>query len=106
MLFLEEPSHPYFLPLVERTIVGLPHPFGKSAILATSVFCNSTGGRNCFVGRLMRGLRGAPEGGPCGGVELEDVGQLTGLFPGSPGGTLSAPGDVGPCPGNCCWGNI
>ena len=54
----------------------------------------------------MRGLRGAPEGGPCGGVELEDVGQLTGLFPGSPGGTLSAPGDVGPCPGNCCWGNI
>jgi len=29
MLFLEEPSHPYFLPLVERTIVGLPHPFGK-----------------------------------------------------------------------------
>jgi len=29
MLFLEEPSHPYFLPLVERTMVGLPHPFGK-----------------------------------------------------------------------------
>jgi len=29
MLFLEEPSHPYFLPLVERTIVGLPHLFGK-----------------------------------------------------------------------------
>ena len=29
MLFLKEPSHPYFLPLVERTIVGLPHPFGK-----------------------------------------------------------------------------
>jgi len=29
MLLLQEPSHPYFLPLVERTIVGLPHPFGK-----------------------------------------------------------------------------
>jgi len=29
MLFPKEPSHPYFLPLVERTIVGLPHPFGK-----------------------------------------------------------------------------
>ena len=29
MLLLEKPSHPYFLPLVERTKVGLPHPFGK-----------------------------------------------------------------------------
>jgi len=29
MLFPEEPSHPYFLPLVERTIVDLPYPFGK-----------------------------------------------------------------------------
>jgi len=28
MLLLEEPSHPFFLPLVERTIVGLPHLFG------------------------------------------------------------------------------
>jgi hypothetical protein len=28
-LILEEPSHPYFLPLVEQTIVRLPHPFGK-----------------------------------------------------------------------------
>jgi len=54
----------------------------------------------------MGGLPGAPEGGPGGGVELEDVGRLTGLFPGGPGGTLGAPGDYGPCPGNCCWGNI
>jgi hypothetical protein len=54
----------------------------------------------------MGGLPGAPEGGPCGGVELEDVGQLTGLFPGGPGGTLGAPGDDGSCPWNCCWGNI
>jgi len=29
MLFLQKPSHPYFLPLVEGTKVGLPHPFGK-----------------------------------------------------------------------------
>jgi len=29
MLFLEEPRHPYFLSLVERNIVGLPHRFGK-----------------------------------------------------------------------------
>jgi len=29
MLLLEKPRHPYCLPLVERTIVGLPHPFGK-----------------------------------------------------------------------------
>jgi len=54
----------------------------------------------------MGGLPGAPEGGPGGGVQLEDVGRLTGLFPGGPGGTLSAPGDDGPSPGNCCWGNI
>jgi hypothetical protein len=29
MLLLEKPRHPYFLPLVECTKVGLPHPFGK-----------------------------------------------------------------------------
>jgi len=29
MLLLEKPRLPYFLPLVEHTIVGLPHPFGK-----------------------------------------------------------------------------
>jgi len=29
MLFLEKSSHPYFLPLAEQTILGLPHPFGK-----------------------------------------------------------------------------
>jgi len=29
MLLLEKPSHPYFLPIVECTNVGLPHPFGK-----------------------------------------------------------------------------
>jgi len=29
MLLLEKPHHPYFLLFVERTIVGLPHPFGK-----------------------------------------------------------------------------
>jgi hypothetical protein len=54
----------------------------------------------------MGGLPGAPEGGPGRGVELEDVGQLHGLFPGGPGGTLGAPGDNGPSPCNCCWGNV
>jgi hypothetical protein len=54
----------------------------------------------------MEGLPGAPEGGPGGGVELEGVGRLTGLFPGGPGGTLGAPRYDGPCPWNCCWGNI
>jgi hypothetical protein len=29
MLLLYKPRHPYFLPLVEGTKVGLPHPFGK-----------------------------------------------------------------------------
>jgi len=29
MLLVENPRHPYFLPLVECTVVGLPHPFGK-----------------------------------------------------------------------------
>jgi len=29
MLFLEEPSHPYFLPLVDYTSVRLPHLFGQ-----------------------------------------------------------------------------
>jgi len=28
-LLLEKPSHSYFVPLVECTKVGLPHPFGK-----------------------------------------------------------------------------
>jgi len=29
MHLLEKPCHPYFLPLVECTVVGLPHSFGK-----------------------------------------------------------------------------
>jgi len=29
MLLLPKRSHPYFLPLVECTKVGLPHPFAK-----------------------------------------------------------------------------
>jgi len=45
----------------------------------------------------MGGLPGALESGPGGGVELKDVGQLTGLFPGGPGGTLGAPGDNDTC---------
>jgi hypothetical protein len=48
----------------------------------------------------MGGLPGAP--GIClNGVEEDDVGQLTGCFPGSAGGTQGAPGDDGPCLANC-----
>ena len=54
----------------------------------------------------MGGLPGELEGSPGRGEELEDIGRLTGLFPGSPGGTFGAPGDDGPCPENCCWGTI
>jgi len=41
-----------------------------------------------------------------GAVEEEEVGRMTGLFPGSAGGTHGAPGDDGPCPVNCRGGNI
>ena len=38
----------------------------------------------------------------CGGaVEEEAVGQITGLFRVSVGGTRDAPADVGPCRVNC-----
>jgi len=48
----------------------------------------------------MGGLPGAPGSCP-GAVEAEEVGRMTGLFPGSTGGTRGAPGDDGPCPANC-----
>jgi len=55
----------------------------------------------------MGGLPVGPEGGPGGReVELEYLGQLTGLSPGSPGGTLAAPGDDAPCAGICRGRNI
>ena len=54
----------------------------------------------------MGGLTGAPKGCRGGGVELEDIGQLTGLFPGGQGGTLGAPGHDGSCPGICWCENI
>jgi hypothetical protein len=59
-----------------------------------------------FDGRLMGGLPGAPERGPGGGVELEDIGRLTELFPSGPGATFGAARDDGRCPSNCCWGNF
>ena len=46
-----------------------------------------------------------PEGYP-GRVEEEDVGQMTGWFRGSAGGTRGASGDDGSCPVNCGGGNI
>jgi len=72
----------------------------------TSVFCGSAGSWNVFIGRLIGGLLGAPEGGSGGGLGMEDVGRLTVWLSGSPGGTLSGPGDGGPCPGICRGGNI
>jgi hypothetical protein len=48
----------------------------------------------------MAGPPGVPGGCPCG-VEAEEVGRMTGMLPGSTGGTRGAPGDDGPCPGNC-----
>jgi hypothetical protein len=48
----------------------------------------------------MGGLPGAPGSCPYG-VEAEEVGRMTGMLPGSAGGTRGAPGDDGPCPGNC-----
>jgi len=35
------------------------------------------------------------------GVEVEDVGLMTGIFPGGARGTPDASGDDGPCPVNC-----
>jgi hypothetical protein len=29
MHLFKKPSHPFFVPVVEHTKVGLPHPFGK-----------------------------------------------------------------------------
>ena len=48
----------------------------------------------------MGSLPGAPEDCPYG-VEMEDVGQMTGLMAGSAGGTRGVPGDDGPCLVNC-----
>jgi len=79
---------------------------GKSKIPATSVFRGCAGAKNCFIGRLIGGIPGVPEGGLGGGLELEFIGQLTQLFSSGPGGTLGAPGDNSPCPENSGWGNI
>ena len=48
----------------------------------------------------MGDLPGALEGSPGGGVDLEDVGRLTGLLHSGPGLNLGAPGDDGPGCGN------
>jgi len=47
----------------------------------------------------MRFLPGVPGSCPYG-VEEEEVGRMTGMFPGSVGGTRGAPGDDGICPVN------
>jgi hypothetical protein len=45
--------------------------------------------RNRIIGRLFGALPGVPEGCLGAGIELEDVGRLTGLFPGRAGGTVA-----------------
>lgn len=66
----------------------------------------STGGWNCFSGRLIWGLQGSLEGAPGGGVVLENVGPLTGLIPCSYEDTPGVSADDCPCPGNCTGGII
>jgi len=73
---------------------------GKSLIPAPSLLHCSTGGEYLCVGRQMGDLPGALEGSPGGGVDLEDVGRLTGLLHSGPGLNLGAPGDDGPGCGN------
>ena len=47
----------------------------------------------------MRSLPGAP--GLCPyGVQVDDVGQITGMFPWGAGSTRGAPTEDGPCPVN------
>jgi hypothetical protein len=150
MLFLEKPSHHYFLSIAAHNLVGQLHPFGKLrqgeygfnqadwefSLCTTQVQQNipviiciilDVGNRwqwaqicnpfdifflrfcrwqESFIARLMGYLSGTLEGGPGGGVKQEEIGILTGLFPGGHGGIFSAPGNHGPCPGNCCWGII
>lgn len=72
----------------------------------TSVFHCLAAGKTLFVGILMGGLSGALEGGLAGGVEVEDVGQWTGLFPAGPGGIRNAPGDDIASSANCCRGIV
>jgi hypothetical protein len=54
----------------------------------------------------MAVLQGPLEGDAGGGVELEVVALLTGLYSSSHRGTLGASGHDGPCLGNCCVLNI
>jgi len=48
----------------------------------------------------MGGLSGALGSCP-GAVDAEEVGRMTGLFPGGAGGPRGAPEDDVPCPANC-----
>jgi len=89
------------------TLLEISANSGMSAIPASYVFCCSTGGWNLFIERSMGGLQGQLEGGPGGGEELEDVGHLTRMFPGSARGTHSTPDDARhrhaiSTPGNIC----
>jgi len=54
-----------------------------------------------LLGGYWGGLPGGLEGSGGGGVEVQDIGRLTGLFLRSAGGTLGVPGDDGHTTGNC-----
>jgi len=77
-----------------------------STILTTSGSRSSRSARNLFLRRTMGCPPGAPALGPSGGIELEEVGRLTGMFPGSPGGIPSVPGDDSRFAGYCCRGSF
>jgi len=62
-------------------------------------------GKNRYVARSILRLPGLPEAFTATG-ELEEVGRMTRLFPAGVDGALWPPADDGPCPVNCCGGNV
>lgn len=79
---------------------------GKSTSPDRSAFRGSVGVWQRLVTWVIGGLLEAPERGSGGGVELGDIGALTGVYPRGPGVTQSAAGDKVPCPEDCGGGNI
>jgi hypothetical protein len=73
---------------------------GKSTIPAISVRHGFAAGWNRSGWMLMEGLPGVPRSCPYG-VEADEVGLKTGMFPGKAGDTRGVPGDDVPCPVNC-----
>lgn len=67
-------------------------------IPVTSVCHSSISSWNLFVGGLIGGVSGVPRRGSGGGLELDEVDQLTGLISSGPEGTLHTPRDDSLCP--------